>query len=129
MAVIGTVVRGSVVWIRLFPTTGHEQFGFRAAIVLSDGFIKSYFNSTLAFIVPITTIIKNSPFEVPVASGIVIDGHLMNKPDIVTLAGVVLTDHARTIDLDARNAIVIGQVDPNSGFYNKVVSFVRSILA
>ncbi|MEX2461912.1 MAG: type II toxin-antitoxin system PemK/MazF family toxin [Paenibacillaceae bacterium] len=129
MAVTGTVVRGSVVWIKLFPIIGHEQSGFRSAIVLSDGFIKSYTDSTLAFIVPITTVVKNSPFEVPVPNGIVIDSNLINKTEIITLTGVVLTDHARTVDLNARNAFVIGQIDPSSGFYNKVVSFVRAIIA
>jgi mRNA interferase MazF len=129
MAVTGTVVRGSLVWIKLFPTVGHEQSGFRSAIVLSDGFVKSYLDSTLAFVVPITTVVKNSPFEVPVPNGIVIDGNLIKKPEIITLAGVVLTDHARTIDLDARNAFVIGQIDPSSDFYKKIVSFVRAIIA
>jgi mRNA interferase MazF len=129
MAVTGNVIRGSVVWIKLFPTVCHEQSGFRSAIVLSDGFINSYINSTLAFIVPISTVVKNSPFEVPVPNGIVIEGNLINKPEITTLAGIVLTDHARTVDLDARNAFVIGQIDPSSDFYKKVVSFVRAIIA
>ena len=45
------------------------------------------------------------------------------------LAGVVLTDQAKSLDLNARNAEVIGQVDPASFFYKEIITNVRSILA
>jgi mRNA-degrading endonuclease toxin of MazEF toxin-antitoxin module len=69
MSIQGEVVRGSIVWLKLLPKVGNEQAAYRAAIVLSDGFIRSFSNSKLAFIVPITTKVKNTPFEVPAPTG------------------------------------------------------------
>ncbi|QOS98355.1 hypothetical protein JNUCC42_17840 [Brevibacterium sp. JNUCC-42] len=45
------------------------------------------------------------------------------------LSGVVLTDQAKSLDLAARDAVVIGKVDPTLVFYQDVVANVRSILA
>lgn len=129
MSITGTVIRGSIVWIRLFPTIGHEQSGFRSALVLSDGIIKAHANSTMAFIVPITTRVRGNVFEIPVPPGITVNGALAGNPSITELEGIALADQSRSTDLDARNAIVIGQVDPTSAFYQQVVTYVRAILA
>jgi len=127
MPITGTVVRGSVVWMNLYPQSGHEQAGYRPAIVISDGLIDSSV-SHLAFIVPITNQPKGYAFEVPVPPGIPINGDLVGT--IYTqLTGVASTDHAKSLDLNARNATVIGQVPPNSSFYQQVVTYVRAILA
>jgi mRNA interferase MazF len=132
MSIKGEVARGSIVWLRLLPRVGNEQAGYRAVLVLSDGIIRSSVNSQLAFIVPITTKVKGIPFEVPVPNGdhaIALNGTLVNHPEMAVLEGVVLTDHARSVDLNARDAIVIGQVDPLSVFYKQVVDYVKAILA
>ncbi|BBH22936.1 hypothetical protein Back11_42810 [Paenibacillus baekrokdamisoli] len=125
MPITGHVERGSVVWLNMHPTKGHEQHGWRSAIVLSDGLIDPE-NSEFAMIVPITTHKKEYPFEVTVPSGI-------NTPhprvQFTELSGVVLTDQAKSLDLAARDAVVIGKVDPTSYFYQLVITNVRSILA
>ncbi|OPA79273.1 hypothetical protein BVG16_09290 [Paenibacillus selenitireducens] len=127
MAITGEVVRGSVVWLNLYPKAGHEQAGYRPAIVISDGLIDPSI-SDLAYIVPVTSQVKGYAFEVPVPAGISIDGSAIGT--IYTqLAGVALTDHAKSLDLGARNATVIGHVDPNSDFYKHVITYVRAILA
>ncbi|QQE74410.1 type II toxin-antitoxin system PemK/MazF family toxin [Brevibacillus composti] len=125
MPITGNVERGSVIWLNMHPTRGHEQNGWRAAIVLSDGLIDPE-NSSFAMIVPVTTQVKNYPFEVTVPSGI--DTTHPRVP-FTELSGVVLTDQAKSLDLSARNAVVIGNVDATSSFYKHVVTNVRSILA
>lgn len=123
MSITGTVQRGSVVWMNLHPTRGHEQHGWRPAIVLSDGLIDPY-NSSFAMVVPVTSETKGYPFEVSVPTGI-----SLTHPTYTALKGVVLTDQAKSLDLSARNAEVIGRVDPTSTFYQNIVTNVRSILA
>ncbi|MEB3102328.1 type II toxin-antitoxin system PemK/MazF family toxin [Ferviditalea candida] len=125
MPITGDVQRGSIVWIRLHPQSGHEQSGYRPAIVLSDGLIDPE-NSPFALIVPVTNTVRNYPFEVPVPDGITISCSSTSQTE---LTGVVLTDQAKSLDLSARNAEVIGQVDLTSHFFMAVITNVRSILA
>ena len=125
MALTGHVERGSVVWLNMHPTRGHEQNGWRAAIVLSDGLIDPE-NSKFSMIVPITTQEKHYPFEVTVPLGV--DTTHPRVP-FTELSGVVLTDQAKSLDLNARDAVVIGKVDSTSNFYQFLVTNVRSILA
>lgn len=68
MAITGTVERGSVVWLNLDSTRGHEQHGWRPAIVLSDGLIDAQ-NPSFAMVVPVTNEEKGYPFEVTVPRG------------------------------------------------------------
>lgn len=80
--------RGDFVHLNLNPRTGHEQSGKRYALVISP----KRFNeiSSLAFICPITTKVKNFPFEVKI----------VNHSGKVY--GVILVHHLRSIDWKAR---------------------------
>jgi mRNA interferase MazF len=81
--------RGHVIKINFDPREGHEQGGWRPAIVLSPG---SYNEKTgLAVAVPITNQIKGYPFEVPL-------------PAHMKTTGVVLADAIRNLDWQARRA-------------------------
>lgn len=81
--------RGDLVWLDFTPQAGHEQAGRRPALILSP---ESYNRKTgLALACPITTQAKGYPFEVPLPAGLAI-------------AGVVLSDHVRSIDWRARRA-------------------------
>ena len=73
---------GDIVWIELSPTVGREQAGYRPAVVLT----KADYNhrSGLLFCVPMTSRVKNYPFEVAVGSG------------------VALVDHSRSVDWESR---------------------------
>jgi len=56
--------RGDVVWLSFNPQSGHEQPGHRPAIVISP---KEYNGKVgLAIFCPITSKIKNYPFEVKI---------------------------------------------------------------
>ncbi|WP_058953148.1 type II toxin-antitoxin system PemK/MazF family toxin [Clostridium tyrobutyricum] len=125
MSIEGNVERGSIVWLNMHPTKGHEQNGWRSAIVLSDGLIDSN-NSSFAIVVPITTKVKKYPFEVEVPAGIQTPNGRVKFDE---LEGVVLTDQFKSLDISARDGVVIGKVDETSDFYKTIITNVRSILA
>ncbi len=80
--------RGDIVWINFNPQAGHEQAGRRPAFVISS---KSYNQKTgLALLCPITSRIKNYPFEIEIRSK--------------NIQGVILSDQIRSFDWNARNA-------------------------
>ena len=53
---------GDIVWISFDPQTGHEQAGHRTAVVLSPAAYNV--KTSLMVCCPMTTQIKNYPFEV-----------------------------------------------------------------
>ena len=78
--------RGDVVWLNFDPQVGHEQKGKRPALVLSA---KQYNEKAgLALFCPITTKIKNYPFEVKLSAEI---------------EGVILSDQVKSLDWQSRN--------------------------
>jgi mRNA interferase MazF len=77
---------GDLVWLNFTPQAGHEQKGHRPALCVSP---KAYNKLTgLALFCPITSKAKGYPFEEPVHGG--------------TIAGVVLCDHIKSLDFNAR---------------------------
>ncbi len=56
---------GDIVWISFDPQAGHEQAGHRPAVVLSPAAYNS--KTSLMLCCPMTTRIKNYPFEVLIA--------------------------------------------------------------
>jgi len=85
--------RGDIVWLEFNPQKGHEQKGRRPGIVLS----KKEYNqkSNLAIICPITSKIKDYPFEVRINS---------------IIQGVILSDQIRSIDWKSGNAAFIEKI-------------------
>ena len=87
--------RGSLVWLLFSPHAGREQGGRRPAIVLTT---RSYHElSDLAIVCPITSRERGWSTEVRLPSGL-------------PISGVVLIDHIRSIDRDARKLEMIGNV-------------------
>ena len=82
--------RGDIIWLEFDPQKGHGQKGRRPGIVLS----KKEYNqkSNLAIICPITSKIKDYPFEVRINS---------------IIQGVILSDQIRSIDWKSRNAAFV----------------------
>ena len=84
---------GDIVWLNFTPQAGHEQPGHRPALVLSPA---SYNDKTsLLICCPLTTEIKNYPFEVLIAG---------------TPQNVVLADQVKSLDWRARKAVRKGAV-------------------
>ena len=88
--------RGDVVWINFDPQSGHEQKGKRPAIVISP---KEYNKKVgLGLFCPITSKIKNYPFEVNIS--------------IKKINGVVLSDQIKSFDWRTREIEFIAKETP-----------------
>jgi mRNA interferase MazF len=89
---------GHLIRIDFNPQTGHEQAGWRPAMVLSPA---EYNRKTgLAIVAPVTTQQKGYPFEVPLPSG-------------MKVTGVVLADALKNLDWRARNARYLDTAPPD----------------
>ena len=87
--------RGDVVWISFNPQAGHEQAGYRPALILSP---ESYnFKVGLVILCPLTSRIKGYPFEV-------------RLPEGLKVSGAVLADQVKSMDWRARKASVLCRV-------------------
>jgi mRNA interferase MazF len=84
---------GDIVWLNFTPQAGHEQAGHRPALVLSPAAYNG--RTRLMVCCPITTQIKNYPFEVPIAG---------------TPVSVVLSDQVKSVDWRTRAAKRKGSV-------------------
>ncbi len=86
---------GEIVWINFTPQAGHEQAGHRPALVLSPA---AYNGKTdLMICCPLTTQIKNYPFEVFIGG---------------TPPNAVLADQVKSVDWRSRVAKAKGRVSP-----------------
>ena len=81
--------RGDIVWITFNPQAGHEQAGRRPALVLSPAVYNG--KVSLAILCPITSQIKNYPFEVLIPEGL-------------KIGGVILSDQIKSLDWKVRQA-------------------------
>lgn len=81
---------GDLVWLTFDPQAGHEQRGRRPALILSQRVYNA--KARLAIACPISRHVKGYPFEVPL-------------PPIGTIVGVVLADHVKNLDWQARRVV------------------------
>lgn len=96
---------GDVIWLNFDPQAGHEQAGYRPALVLSP---KAYNGKTgLCLAVPITNQDKGYPFELAL-------------PAACQTTGVALCDQVRSLDWKARNTVLKEKVGQD---------FARDVLA
>ncbi len=81
--------RGDAIWLAFDPQAGREQAGRRPAVVLSPASYNA--KSGLAIVCPVTNRAKGYPFET-------------RLPDGLPVSGVILSDHARSLDWKSRRA-------------------------
>jgi mRNA interferase MazF len=93
------------------PQAGHEQAGWRPALVVSP--LAYNAKVKLALACPITTRAKGYPFEVPLPPGL-------------SISGVVLTDQLKSLDWVARQASYKGTVP--SGTIQEVLARIVTLL-
>jgi mRNA interferase MazF len=86
---------GDIVWIDFDPQAGHEQSGHRPAVVLSPAAYNT--KTSLMLCCPMTTQIKNYPFEVLIAG---------------SARSAVLADQIKSLDWRRRRAKRKGAVSP-----------------
>lgn len=78
---------GDIVWVNFTPQAGHEQAGHRPAVVLSPAAYNS--KTSLMLCCPMTTQIKDYPFEVRIAGA---------------TPSAVLADQVKSLDWRKRRA-------------------------
>ena len=102
--------RGDIVWLNFSPQSGHEQKGKRPAIVISP---KEYNEKTgLGLFCPITSAIKEYPFEVKIANQ--------------KINGVVLSDQIKSLDWKTRKIKLI--IEGTSNIVDEVIDKVSVLL-
>ena len=89
------VKQGDIIKVSFDPNSGHEQAGYRPALVVSnDEFIK---RTKLAIVCPITNTNNSFPLHVPLDAR-------------TSTTGVVLCEHVRTLDLQSRKSRFVERV-------------------
>ncbi len=81
------VEQGDIIKVNLNPTKGHEQAGYRPAIVISNNLFNK--KTRLAIVCPISNTNNNFPLHYK----------LENR---TKTTGVVLCEHIKTLDLENR---------------------------
>ncbi len=103
--------QGEIIWIDFDPQSGHEQSGRRPALVVSQ----TVYNQRVgrAFVCPVTSKVKGYPFEVPIQTK--------------SVKGVVLSDHLKNLDWQARGTTCTGEFVSNTDL-QKVWLLVSSVV-
>ncbi len=86
--------RGDFVSLALDPQAGHDQHGWRPALVLSHDLFNR--KTGLAFVAPVTSTRRDYPFHVAVPAG-------------GKVTGYVMVEQTRSIDYRAREAKRVGR--------------------
>lgn len=103
------VKQGDIVKVSFDPRYGHEQAGYRPALVISNNdFIA---NARLAVVCPITNTDNKFPLH-------------LSLPKTLATTGVVLCEHIRTLDLEARQHIYIETVPLD--FLHSVIDMISA---
>ena len=100
---------GDIVWVSFNPPTGHEQSGHRPAVVLSPATYNA--KTSLMVCCPMTTQIKNYPFEVLIAG---------------PSRSAVLADQVKSLDWRKRRARRKGMI--STGELAEVRAKIRALI-
>jgi mRNA interferase MazF len=102
---------GDIVWLNFNPQSGHEQAGYRPAVVLSPYAYNA--KTGLLVCVPITNQIKGYPFEVRLLTS---DAN-----------GVALADQVKNLDWRSRQTQYKGKI--SSGELREIKTKLATLLA
>ena len=86
------VKQGDIIKVSFDPNSGHEQSGYRPALVISNNEFNK--RTGLAIVCPITNTDNKFPLHVSLDSR-------------TKTTGVILCEHLRTLDLNARKCKVV----------------------
>lgn len=89
------VKQGTIIKINLNPQLGHEQAGYRPAVVISNNIFNKKTN--LSIVCPITNTDNRFPLHIP----------LDNR---TKTTGVILCEHIRALDLNSRTYQIVEQL-------------------
>lgn len=105
--------QGDIVFVPFQPTRGHEQRGYRPALVIQNSSVTHALRSCV-IVLPITTSNTRLPFEVELDERTKTRGH-------------VLCRHIRALDLFERQAEVVEQVPDD--ILRKCISYVKLLIS
>lgn len=108
---------GDVVWADLDPSAGHEQNKRRPLIVVSNDKFNAHCSLTMA--VPITSTDSGYPLHIPV-------GTVPTEGTGTPLKGFAEIEQLKSLDLQARNAVLVGRIDEKG--MDKILSMVMGCL-
>ena len=89
------VKQGTIIKINFNPQAGHEQAGFRPAVVISNDIFNQ--KAKLSIVCPITNTNKHFPLHIPL-------------DERTKTTGVILCEHIKALDLNSRTYQVIEQL-------------------
>lgn len=89
------VNQGDIIKLDFNPQAGHEQTGYRPALVLSNNFFNEKTNLTI--VCPITNTNNRFPLHIP-----------LDNRTVTT--GVILCEHIKALDLETRQYRVVEQL-------------------
>ena len=89
------VKQGDIIKLDFDPQAGHEQAGYRPALVISNDFFNQKTNLTI--VCPITNTDNRFPLHIS------LDDRTMTK-------GVILCEHVKALDLNAKPYKVVEQI-------------------
>ena len=81
------VKQGTIIKINFNPQSGHEQAGYRPAIVISNNFFNQ--KAKLSIVCPITNTNNHFPLHIPL-------------DERTKTTGVILCEHIKSLDLNSR---------------------------
>ncbi|MCQ2362655.1 MAG: type II toxin-antitoxin system PemK/MazF family toxin [Acidaminococcaceae bacterium] len=105
------VVQGEIIKVNFNPQAGHEQAGYRPAVVVSNDFFNNKTN--LAVLCPITNTDNKFPLHIPL-------------DERTKTTGVILCEHIRTLDIEARGYKVVERLPED--LLEKTLSVISAIL-
>ena len=103
------VKQGDIIKLNFNPQAGHEQAGFRPALVISNDFFNSKTN--MVIVCPITNTLNRFPLHVPL-------------DDRTQTTGAVLCEHVKALDINARGCKVIEKIPAD--LLSRVIDIVFS---
>lgn len=86
------VKQGTIIKINFNPQAGHEQAGYRPAVVISNNIFNEKTN--LSIVCPITNTDNHFPLHIPL-------------DDRTQTTGVILCEHIKALDLNSRTYQII----------------------
>lgn len=92
------VKQGDIIKVNFDPQSGHEQAGYRPAVVVSNDVFN--IKTRLSMVCPITNTNNRFPLHIP------LDGRTQTT-------GVILCEHIRSLDLNSRPFKVVEQLPPD----------------
>ena len=88
--------QGDVIKVSFNPQQGHEQAGYRPAIIVSNKIMNDH--TTVVYACPVTHTNRHSPFHIELKNYVFVDGFVM-------------CEQMKCMDISARNCVKVGELN------------------